>query len=93
MKNVVVLLAIVMFSSCLICGCQKNEASKSSTVTAPANGQVEEQANCPVTGGPVKKNIYTWYNGKKVYFCCEGCKQQFEQNPEKYTDKLPQFQK
>ena len=24
------------------------------------------------------------YNNEKVYFCCDGCKTQFEKEPEKY---------
>ena len=28
------------------------------------------------------------YKGNKYYFCAPGCKKQFEENPEKYTEKL-----
>jgi YHS domain-containing protein len=44
-------------------------------------------------GGAINKDIYTVYKGKKVYFCCVGCKPQFEKDPEKYIGKLPQFAK
>jgi len=27
------------------------------------------------------------YKGKKYYFCAPGCKKEFDENPEKYTDK------
>jgi Cu+-exporting ATPase len=27
------------------------------------------------------------YNGKTYYFCMEGCKEKFKENPEKYTKK------
>lgn len=50
-----------------------------------------EQKTCPVMGNPINKEIFTDYKGKKVYFCCAGCKPEFEKNPEKYLDKLPQF--
>ncbi|HBG26482.1 MAG TPA: YHS domain-containing protein [Phycisphaerales bacterium] len=40
---------------------------------------------------PIDKNVFVEYQGKKVYFCCEQCKGEFEKNPEKYLDKLPQF--
>jgi len=50
-----------------------------------------EQVMCPVMGGPIKKDIYTEYKGRKVYFCCPMCKGKFEATPEKYLDKLPQF--
>lgn len=51
-----------------------------------------EQTTCPVMGGAVNKAIFVEYKGKKVYFCCKGCDQTFQQNPEKYLAKLPQFQ-
>jgi YHS domain-containing protein len=51
-----------------------------------------EQTTCPVMGAPINKALFTEYKGKKVYFCCEGCKEKFEQAPEQYVAKLPQFQ-
>lgn len=52
-----------------------------------------EQKTCPVMGAPINKDLFTEYKGKKVYFCCEECKPKFEQEPEKYIAKLPQFNK
>ena len=49
------------------------------------------QKICPVMGGAINKDIFTVYKGKKVYFCCAGCKPEFEKEPEKYLAKLPQF--
>jgi YHS domain-containing protein len=51
-----------------------------------------EQTMCPVMEGPIDKDIYVEYLGKKVYFCCEGCEEKFMEEPEKYLNKLPQFQ-
>lgn len=53
----------------------------------------QEQTICPVMGGQIDRSIFTIYKGKKVYFCCEGCKPEFEKDPEKYIFKLPQFKK
>jgi YHS domain-containing protein len=53
--------------------------------------QTNEQTICPVMGGKINKDIFVEYNGKKVYFCCPGCEPEFEKNPEKYLDQLPQF--
>lgn len=51
-----------------------------------------EQTLCPVMeGNPIKKEIFVEYHGKKVFFCCDFCKSQFQQQPEKYLPKLPQF--
>ncbi len=49
------------------------------------------QTVCPIMGGKINKSVFTEYKGKKVYFCCAGCKPTFEKNPEKYIAKLPQF--
>jgi YHS domain-containing protein len=51
-----------------------------------------EQTHCPVMGGPINKEIFIEYKGKKVYFCCGGCDDVFLKEPEKYLPKLPQFQ-
>jgi len=54
---------------------------------------VAEQTTCPVMGGAIDKAIFTEYKGKKVYFCCKGCVDKFQADPEKYVSKLPQFAK
>lgn len=58
----------------------------------PLTDLAAEQTTCPVMGGAINKDIFTVYKGKKVYFCCPGCKPEFEKNPEKYLAKLPQFE-
>jgi Cu+-exporting ATPase len=45
---------------------------------------------CPVSGESFKKSEFTEsmdYEGKTYYFCCAGCKDKFEKNPEKYVQK------
>ncbi|MFC2163938.1 YHS domain-containing protein [Acidobacteriota bacterium] len=42
---------------------------------------------CPVSGESFKKSEMTEsaeYNSKTYYFCCPGCKEKFEADPEKY---------
>ncbi len=46
------------------------------------------QTKCPVLGGNVDKNAYVDYQGKRIYFCCEGCDKEFKKDPEKYMKKL-----
>ncbi len=59
---------------------------------APAPGaSATVQTTCPVMGGPIDPNVFIEYKGKRVYFCCRGCDDQFLANPERYLDKLPQF--
>jgi Cu(I)/Ag(I) efflux system membrane fusion protein len=50
-----------------------------------------EQTICPVMGGKIDKDYFIEYEGKKVYFCCPGCEEEFNKDPQKYLDKLPQF--
>jgi len=51
-----------------------------------------QQTLCPVMeGNPIDPNIYTDYEGERAYFCCEFCKAEFRETPEKYLTRLPQF--
>jgi YHS domain-containing protein len=51
-----------------------------------------EQKTCPIMeGNPINKTLFVEYEGKKVYFCCPGCEDKFNAEPEKYVAKLPQF--
>jgi YHS domain-containing protein len=103
--NLVLLLVTLSLVGLIVMGgCKKSEpagstntapAVKTNTLpevktTAPVAG---EQTICPVMGGAIDKNIFVEYKGKKVYFCCEGCKEKFLEEPEKYLAKLPQFKK
>lgn len=86
-------LALIIFFMAgvfLFTGCKKKSelATAETKVIVP---QTIEQKICPVTEGPINKEIYTEYKGKKVYFCCPGCKERFEKELEKYLEKLPQF--
>ena len=84
------LVSMLMLTMLSLAGCKK----KSEPVPAEAKEivlQTIEQKTCPVMEGPINKEIYTEYKGKKVYFCCAGCKDKFEKEPDKYIPKLPQF--
>ena len=41
------------------------------------------QTVCPVMGGKIDKEIFADYKGRRVYFCCEGCRPNFTNDPEK----------
>jgi YHS domain-containing protein len=50
----------------------------------------ENSMTCPVSGETFNKSENTEsmeYQGKTYYFCCAGCKEKFEQDPEQYTKK------
>ncbi|HUT33476.1 MAG TPA: hypothetical protein VNE39_08365 [Planctomycetota bacterium] len=46
------------------------------------------QTNCPVMGGKIDPKLFADHAGKRVYFCCPGCKAPFLKDPEKYIKKL-----
>jgi len=99
--SIVLLAAFLIIGTVSVIGCKKQSspspapaASESEAQpAAPAVAAAVEQTICPVMGGPVNKDIFVEYQGKKVYFCCPSCKADFEKNPEKYLPKLPQFKK
>jgi YHS domain-containing protein len=44
-------------------------------------------ATCPVLGNTftiTADTLHSEYQGKHVYFCCAGCKPQFDADPQKY---------
>jgi YHS domain-containing protein len=46
------------------------------------------QTMCPIMGGQIDKTAYVDYEGKRVYFCCTGCKSTFLKEPEKHVKKM-----
>jgi len=93
-KKTLVLAAIIVLMAVVLAGGCKQKMEKPA---APEPNKVAaaevEQTTCPVMAGKVDKNVFTVYQGKKVYFCCTMCKAQFEKDPQKYIAKLPQFAK
>ena len=51
-------------------------------------GKDKPQSVCPVLGGKIDKSVYTDYQGKRIYFCCSGCIDEFKKNPEKYLKQM-----
>lgn len=92
-KNLIMLLliSILMLTMLSLTGCKKKSEPAASAETKEIVSQVIEQKICPVMEAPINKELYTEYKGRKVYFCCPGCKEMFEKEPDKYIPKLPQF--
>ena len=85
-KTVILLTGLLLVGLFVLQGCKKSGPAE------PAEPEATIlQKTCPVMEGAIDKNIFTEYKGKKVYFCCPGCKEKFEANPEDYIAKLPQF--
>jgi YHS domain-containing protein len=102
----VILLTELVAVLILLNGCKKSTptTNETTTITSQEKTQPEtetivqvdeqiEQTICPVMGEPIDKDIYVTFLGKKVYFCSKESEEKFMEEPEKYLDKLPQFQK
>lgn len=46
------------------------------------------QAQCPVLSGKIDKSLYADYEGKRIYFCCSSCIDEFKKDPAKYIKKM-----
>ncbi len=51
-------------------------------------GDGQGQLLCPVMASPINRNIYVDYQGKRIYFCCAGCPEEFRKDPAKYMKNL-----
>ena len=94
-KNLIMFLLVstLMLTMFSLTGCKKKSEPAAPAETKQVVSEAIEQKTCPVMGGAINKELYTEYKGKKVYFCCPGCKEKFEKEPDKYISKLPQFKK
>ena len=50
--------------------------------------KLQPQTSCPVIGGKIDKSSYLDYQGKRIYFCCDACKDEFKKDPAKYLKKM-----
>ena len=90
--GIVFMLAILLLIGLVaLTGCKNKSEPVAPAETEKAVSVTIQQTTCPIMGSPINKDMFTEYKGKKVYFCCAGCKEKFEKEPEKYLDKLPQF--
>ena len=87
---VLTLASLLVVGLIVLNGCKKSEPTTPTEPNEVASAAIE-QTTCPIMGRTINKDIFTEYKGKKVYFCCAGCKEEFEKEPEKYIAKLPQF--
>ncbi len=60
------------------------------TESAPAQGDEHPPENeiCPVMGNPVDPRVFVDYEGRRIGFCCPGCDQTFQEDPETYLRKV-----
>lgn len=48
----------------------------------------QEQQKCPILGRKIDKQVFTDYQGYRVYFCCVGCISKFEEDADKHIAKM-----
>lgn len=51
---------------------------------AYAGASGKPQTLCPIMGGPIDRSAYLDHEGKRIYFCCVGCKDTFKKKAGKY---------
>jgi len=75
--------------TCPMKGKKPADVKKAKSVSdANAAAKRCEKMMCAIGDGKAaNKSICTEYKGKRYCFCCEGCKKQFEKDPDKYAGK------
>lgn len=57
-----------------------------------ATKELVAQTTCPVMGGQIdNKKLYVDKDGKRIYMCCEGCKEELTKNFEANLKKLEEM--
>jgi YHS domain-containing protein len=46
------------------------------------------QTSCPVSGKPIDTTVFTDYQGRRLFFCCDKCPVEFAKDPQKYLLKM-----
>lgn len=77
MKTTIAALALAVL---LAAGCASGPREKP-PLPAGAN------PTCPVMGDDVDSGIYTEYRGRKIFFCCENCRDEFDERPDYYFER------
>ena len=54
-------------------------------------GELKPQATCPVMGGKIDKALYVDQNGKRIYMCCEHCREELTKNFDANVKKLEEM--
>jgi YHS domain-containing protein len=93
MTVAVAVLGLAVAGCCCLAGddgaepAPSQETSSTAEAASAGTGTVA-QVRCPVMGGPINEDIYADHEGRRVYFCCEGCIAPFKREPQKYITLL-----
>ncbi len=83
-----IVLVIAMVTVALFATATFAAVTSSTTVTPVAKKMMGPQVTCPVSNMKANKEIYTDYQGKRIYFCSTDCKDAFAKDPAKYMKVL-----
>ncbi len=70
---------------------RKHEAAAGTAAKEPARpaaSDLKPQETCPVMGGRIDRSLFVDHEGKRIYFCCSACIDEFKASPDKYLRKL-----
>lgn len=80
------LFVLLLVTAVVAAGCSSHSKSPAAVAATKTVSAV-----CPVMGNRIpdvtKAAGKSVYKGKTYYFCCPGCKPQFDKDPEKYINK------
>jgi len=91
--RLLVLAVVLLASAAGVLAAEEGAHNDGLQAAVDASGQTQmTNVICPVmTDMKARPDIFTDYQGKRVYFCCPSCKAAFERDPERYLPLLPQF--
>ena len=70
-------------------GCKnKNCMGENCPYCSSKKKNINPQTMCPIMEGKIDKKYSAVHKGKKVYFCCADCVNEFKKNPDKYVKQI-----
>ncbi len=85
---------VVLFTACGSSQSTKRSATSGhaehmhQALKLPGEAKMGDQTSCPVTKESFKvtdASPHAEYKGKTYYFCCSGCNEDFNKNPQRYV--------
>jgi YHS domain-containing protein len=67
---------------------RNDDASRDGENFAKMKARAKPQTHCPIMGGEIDKKFSVDYQGKRIYFCCPGCEEQFLEDADKHLTRM-----
>jgi len=95
MKKALATMAAAVLTGTIVIGlsgCNGERPAVEEPEEAAVADAFENQRYCPVMEGQeIDPDIYADHEGQRVYFCCAACVGEFQNDPEKYIEKLEEL--